>query len=270
MKKITLPVICATFLFVGYKNLPEPMSNGAPESSTAAPGERHCATSGCHATFPINSGNANVSIYIGSGTTHYEPGKKYPVSVSISSAGKMRFGFQLTVLKNSDNTPAGTISLTDTKRTQLQAGFGNFSERKYITYTYEGTNATATGLGKWDFEWTAPETNEGDVSFYAAVIEANNDGTDDGDYAYTRKISIAAPETFWKIFPTVSSSQFNVQSSELVIDLLKIYTSSGEIVYEKTNIEPGTLNLELSQSGIYFVSVSHDGKTEVQKILIAR
>lgn len=247
------------------------MSNGAPAASTGAPDEKHCATSGCHSDFPINTGAAELSVSIGSGITPYELGKTYPITVSVSDPGLVRFGFQAVALKNSDNANAGTIKLLEPQRTQIIPGYGTLSDRKYITYTFEGTSAFSSGLGKWTFEWTAPATNEGAVTFYIASIAANNDGTDAGDYSYTKKIMLDAPQTSWSVYPTISRSEFKVQSSGLVIRVLKVYSSSGEVVYEKNNIEPGTLNMELLlPSGVYFISVSQNDKTEVQKIVISR
>lgn len=271
MKKITLLIISITFLFVGYKNLPDPMSAGAPECSTGAPDERHCANSGCHSEFPLNSGTANLSISIDGGITRYEQGKTYPVTVSITHPGTVRFGFQLTVLRNSDNTNAGTLQLVNTQRTQLQTGFGALAERRYVTYTYDGTNAVATGIGKWSFEWTAPETTAGAVTFYAASIAANNDGTDAGDYTYTKRVVLDATPISWSIFPTLSTSAFTIQNSGSVIEQLKIYSSGGELVYEKGNVDEGLLSIELLKpSGIYFLSVTQNGKTDIQKLVITR
>ena len=269
MKKITLLIIGSTFLFVGYKNLPDTMSNGAPAASTGAPDEKHCSSTGCHSTFAPNTGIAELSVSVGNGITKYEPGKTYPVAVSISNPGLVRFGFQA-VAVNAENKNAGSIQITDEARTQVIPGYGNQTDRKYATYTYEGTNAFSAGLGKWSFEWTAPVADEGDITFYFGSVAANNDGTDDGDYTYSKKITLRAPSVFWNVFPNVSSSNFSIQSSGMSVENLKVYNSSGEMVYEKNNIEPGILNLELHQAGVYFISAVQNGKTSVQKIVISR
>ena len=277
MKKIILSITALMFVFVGYKSLPSgnetpgTMSGGAPSASTGAPDERHCATSGCHSDFALNSGAAELSVSLGNGVTQYELGKTYPVTVSISNPGLIRFGFQAVALKNSDNTNAGTIRLVDSQRTQILPGFGSTIDRKYVTYTYEGTNAVSAGLGKWDFEWTAPETNEGPITLYIASIAANDDGTDAGDHTYTKQISMEAPAIFWSVYPSVSSSKFSVQSSGAPILGLRIFNSAGDVVYSKADVEPGILSLELDLSpGVYFLSAIQNGKTEVRKIVISR
>lgn len=276
MKKITLLITCTTFLFVGYKNLPagkedlpNPLSNGAPAASTGAPDEKHCSNAGCHSTFAPNTGTAELSVSVGNGITEYEPGKTYSVAISITDPGRVRFGFQAAAL-NAENKNAGSIKITDELRTQIIPGYGNISDRKYATYTYEGTNAVQTGLGKWEFKWTAPENNEGAVTFYFASVAANNDGTDDGDYTYSKKITLDAPLNSWSVYPNASSSVFNIMSSGMPIEI-KIFNSSGEKVFERKNIESGTQSLELAQpNGIYFVSAIQNEKTSVQKIVISR
>lgn len=270
MKKITLVLLGGMFLFVGYKNLPDPMSNGAPAASTGAPDEKHCSNAGCHSTFLPNTGTAELSVSVGNGITSYEPGKTYPVTISIADAGRVRFGFQAAALTG-ENKNAGSIKITDELRTQIIPGYGNISDRKYATYTYEGTNAVQTGLGTWSFEWTAPETNEGAVTFYFGSVAANNDGTDAGDYTYSKKIRLDALSVSWSVYPNISSSEFRIQNSRAEIQQLKIFNSNGEKVLEKNNIDPGTLNLQLmNPGGVYFISAVQDGKTSVQKIVISR
>jgi hypothetical protein len=245
------------------------MSNGAPAASTGAPDEKHCSSTGCHATFAPNTGIAQLSVSVGNEITTYEPGKTYPVTVSITDPGLVRFGFQAVVL-NSENKNSGSIRITDEPRTQIIPGYGNMTDRKYATYTYAGTEAVSTGLGKWEFEWTAPGTNEGAVTFYIASVAANNDGTDDGDYTYSKKITLTPSEISWDVYPTISSSQFNIHCSGMPIDL-KIFNTSGEKVFEKKNLDTGTQHLELNQrNGIYFISAVQNGKTSVQKIVIAK
>ena len=271
MNKRTLLIIGGTFLFVGYKNLPDIMSNGAPASSTGAPNEKHCSNAGCHSSFQVNAGTAELSFSIENNITQYEPGKTYPITVSVSDPGIIRFGFQVVVLKNSDNTNAGTIKLLETQRTQIIEGYGTISDRRYITYTYDGTSAVSSGLGKWTFEWTAPEANAGDITFYVASVAANDDGTDAGDYSYAKKIILKAPLVSWNVFPNINTGIITVQSTGAEIQSLKIYNLSGELAYETKNLQPGTLTLELNKpSGIYFLSVTQDGKHNTQKMVISR
>ncbi len=279
MKKITLLIIGVTFVFVGYKSLPSghkdppgTMSGGAPTASTGAPSEKNCATSGCHSEFAPNSGVAKLAVSLeNSGIKEYEPGKTYPITVSMTNPDIIRFGFQVVALRNSDNTNVGTIKLLDNERTQILPGYGTIADRRYITYTYEGTNAVSSGYGEWSFEWTAPETNEGPITFYIGSIAANDDGTDAGDYAYSKRITLDAPSVSWNITPTVSGGAFYLQSLGAPVQNFKVYNSSGQSVYERSSIEPGVTNLHLElPGGVYFISAVQNGKIEVRKIVISK
>lgn len=266
MKKITLFIITASFGFVAFNNLPGSMSTGAPTESTGAPNEKHCATSGCHSDFPLNSGTAQLSISIENGVTQYETGKTYPITVSVASPGLVRFGFQVVALRNSDHANVGTMKLVDPMRTQIIDGNSDLADRKYVTYTYPGTDAVVAGLGKWSFNWTAPETNEGPVTFYVASIAANNDGTDSGDHSYAKQLLLDSPQTAWNIYPTVSTGEFHFGQGS---GTLSVYNSSGEKVYSANSMK-SLLDLSANPPGVYFVALAHDGKVEYKKIVISR
>ncbi len=266
MQRTTLLLILfVAFAFVAFNDLPRIMSNGAPAASTGAPYEKNCATSGCHSDFSINSGNAELSVSIENGITQYETRKTYPITVSISNPGLVRFGFQVVVLKNSDNTNAGTIKLAETLRTQIIEGYGALSERKYITYTYQGTDAVSAGLGKWTFDWTASETNEGPVTFYAASIAANNDGTDSGDHSYTKQLMLEFHETALSVLPTLRPGEFYLEGQ----GALCVYNVSGEKVYSASSLK-NILDLSDKPVGVYFIFLTRDGRTEYKKIIISR
>lgn len=188
--KLLLSLIVTITLSAIVAMTPEKSSSGAPASHTGAPGEKNCTTSGCHDDHDINSGTAQLKIEVGS-ISQYEPGKTYPVKVSISDADVVRFGFQIVALTN-NNSVAGKFSLTDTYRTQFIKNLDQFTDRQYVTYSYDGTDAVSTGLGEWTMNWTAPSTNVGPVTFYAAGVSANDDESDKGDFVYTTSSKIDA------------------------------------------------------------------------------
>lgn len=168
---------------------PEKSSSGAPASHTGAPGEATCAISGCHDDNSINAGTATLTIDMG-GITKYIPNQTYTVKVKISDPSKIRFGFQLLALANSDSSNIGTFTITDSYRTQLTQNQYALFGRRYVTYTYDGTDAVSAGLGEWTVNWTAPSANAGPITFYASAVSANDDSHDKGDYVYTTSTTI--------------------------------------------------------------------------------
>jgi hypothetical protein len=173
-------------------NLNRKMSAAAPASSTGGPDENHCSSAGCHDDKSVNIGKAisNVSIE-GLVDEKYTPGKKYKVIVSIEDADIKRFGFQLTALF-ADKIKAGMLENIDENRTQIISNYVDLKDREYITYTYNSTLAKQIGKTDWEFYWTAPNMNKGDVQFYVGTVSANDDGTDKGDFTYKSNLKISA------------------------------------------------------------------------------
>jgi len=167
-------VAAAGVLIADSSTVVEPVgafSTGPPASVSGAPGEPTCVA--CHESTSSQLSNFKISA-----PQTYTPGQTYQVIVQHTSADqtRLRWGFQLTALAGND--PAGTFTLLTPNTTQIVEGFGG---RKYVEHTLEGTSPGQVGGRVWTFNWTAPPTNVGPVTFYAAGNQANNDGTSGGD-----------------------------------------------------------------------------------------
>ncbi len=180
-KVIFIGVLVSTILIVAAA--PERSSSGAPGGHTGAPDEQTCAASGCHDDNSVNSGAAVLSLELGKTITSFTPGQTYTIKVKIAETGVDRFGFQLLALDNATQKSVGSFQVTDMGRTQV-ATTQLFPDREYLTYTFNGTDATANS-SEWIVNWTAPTTATTSVSFYAAAVSADDDMTDKGDHVYT-------------------------------------------------------------------------------------
>jgi uncharacterized protein (TIGR03437 family) len=173
---------------------------GPPAGVTGAPGEVTCVD--CHFGGGPNTGGGTLVI---SGLpATYTAGQDITVTVTITQTGRVRFGFELTVI-NDGGSAAGTITVTDPTRTTLVGG-GN--GRMYISHLAPGTSATGPGTDSWSFKWTAPPTSTGKVTFYAAGNAANNDGAQTGDLIYTTSASINPGQSVQPPVTTVSAASF--------------------------------------------------------------
>lgn len=160
---------------------------------------RTCAISGCHASYPLNSGTGSVAISVPSAV---QPGQTVPVTVTVvntttpapGSAFGRRQGFEV-ASKTADGAPAGTPTITDAANTHL-----TFGADATVTHTTSGTARSS-----WTYSWTAPAA-PATVTFTAAGNAANGgdlDGSGNnstGDYIYTARRtvqvgSVAAGET---------------------------------------------------------------------------
>lgn len=168
-----------------------------PESRTNAPGEGLCTE--CH------TGGLNLtggSLEIQDVPTSYTPGQVYPITVQLQRTGQQRWGFELVPLRDSSGVSvmAGQLA-TPSVFTTLQGGVVSGKLRIYVSHysgVEDGTFAgTANGPVSWTFDWTAPQTGAGTVTFYCAGNAANgNGGSGAGDVIYTATAtSPEAPST---------------------------------------------------------------------------
>lgn len=190
---IVLPALLAAFLgFILSDHNPvtpvHAFSSGPPAGFTGAPNEFTCDE--CHV--PESAGTGQISI---SAPQTYVPGQTYQISVTNTNADttRRRWGFQLTVLDGGDER-AGTLQSTDAL-TQILTNQGPGGGRQYVEHTSAGTFVGQQGGSTWTFNWTAPPTDVGPVTFYTAGNHANNDGNTSGDNVYFTFVASAPAST---------------------------------------------------------------------------
>ncbi len=224
---------------------PDPSYTNVPALGTF-PAESNCTT--CHFTGGSNPLNASGGTFqILDAPASYNPGQEYTIKVSLSRTGIVRFGFQITALDESGN-PAGTLTATDTTRTQKIQGdpFSVLKDRFYIEHTTTGSAAVSSGLGEWTFKWTAPATRGGKITFYASGNAANNLSNQTGDFIYTTTavmrpnvVSVNAASSD----PTPKASNSGISSAYGVDLATAIATASGDADPNTPGIQlPTTLN----------------------------
>ncbi|MBX3282654.1 MAG: hypothetical protein KF756_09280 [Acidobacteria bacterium] len=155
---------------------------GPSASFTGAPSEANCTA--CHASFPVNSGTGSVTI---SGIpANYLPGQVIPITVRTAQSDATIYGFQLTAIDR-EGKQIGTVDLPSQTPAQMQTivGLVNGKTRTYVEHTVDGITPTTFGSKSWTFNWTAPATRKGKISFYAAGNAADSSGSPSGDYIYT-------------------------------------------------------------------------------------
>lgn len=148
-------------------------ASGAPAGSTGAPGEQNCTA--CHSGGTQNGDAINeLTLEDGAGNpvTSYIPDSTYMVNFFIDNAA-LKKGFQLVAL-DASNQQAGNMIATPATTVLTSGG------KKYVTHK-SSSNTTTTG---WDFKWTAPSSNVGNVRFYAASNVTNNNNNTTGDQIF--------------------------------------------------------------------------------------
>ncbi|NND77012.1 MAG: T9SS type A sorting domain-containing protein [Flavobacteriales bacterium] len=151
---------------------------------TGAPGDGSCANSGCHSG-GINNGPGVSYLLIGNGDNLYSPGTTYLISLGLEQTDIDKFGFQITNRSSDTDQFEGDNDLTDPLRTRLISG------GKYVGTNACGSDADSTGQIAWEFEWTAPDQYEGEITFYANFIATNHNHSSSGDDTYELEVILA-------------------------------------------------------------------------------
>jgi hypothetical protein len=187
---------------LGFATIIYAFAAGPPAGKTNAPGDGRCVE--CHTSFPLNP-DTNGKLTIAGLPDSYIPGERYTFTVSVMSteADRSRWGFQMTALTQSGNSPAGTFPVTngnrglaDPNNTQRLIGAtGTIRNRQYIEHTRAGTAQGKSGGNTWRIAWDAPAENFGAIAFYAAGNAGNGGNTSAGDKVYTNPIPGNPPVT---------------------------------------------------------------------------
>jgi hypothetical protein len=114
------------------------------------------------------------------------------LSVTVNHPDGFLYGFQLTAI-DASGAEAGTLVLTDATNTQIVEGDVDGHSRHYLEQTFQGAFPVEFDQRRFDFKWTPPTTNIGDVTFYVAGNGGNGNSEPTGDYIYTTSVVVQAP-----------------------------------------------------------------------------
>ncbi len=146
-------------------------SGGVSSARTGAPGETNCT--GCHTQ------NAGAGQTVITAPANYTPGQTYQIQVQSSStdSSRLSWGYMVTAL-TSANMSAGTFTTTDSN-SRLRTVTVSGNARNYVeqSNSFSGQANSAS----WSFNWTAPATNVGQVTFYASGLLGDDGGNTSGD-----------------------------------------------------------------------------------------
>jgi hypothetical protein len=176
---LALLIIAAVLFFTDNSANPHARANfsGPPAGFTGAPGELRC--NDCHTTPTQSNGSINLNV-----PTTYTPGQSYNITVTLATTdqSKIRWGFEMTALDASDQK-AGTFASLNSF-TQVVNNQGPFPSRQYLEQTTDGSFFGQHNGAAWTFQWMAPSSDVGAITFYVAGNQANGDGNSSGDNIY--------------------------------------------------------------------------------------
>ena len=268
-KKITL--ILSGLLMAGMaydynNNAAHTFTNGAPSGNTGSPGDGQTCNTSCHTQGGTQT-NEMVSVTSDVPGTGYVAGQTYTFTITTSGGGSKK-GFQVSPQDVSGNL-IGTLIASGTG-TQFSAGGST-----HITH-----NAAGTSSSSWTFEWTAPTSGTGDVTFYVAVNFTNTSGDQFGDVVVTETLTVQessvgiseAELAALSVYPNPVIDEINIAAKDVDEEIMvTMFNMEGKLVIEQS-FEPGDITIDVASkslnTGVYFLQMEAGGNTTVKKLLV--
>ncbi len=244
-----------------------------PTGRTGAPGEQTCASASCH-NGTVNSGSGSVDISFSGGGV-FEGGETYDVTVVVNDGSGSVFGFEMIALTD-DGTSVGAFDANGSGIVAVRT----VGSKEYVHHR------SAPSSNTFEFKWTAPEENVGNVTFYACGNAANGNGNHIGDLVYTSSFSSVftdietyTPEKLsLHTFPNPATSHFNINYQLTQTELMTIsaYDASGRLVKvlfegaENTGVQEHRFDLESNEldSGLYFIMLQSENFVSSTKLFV--
>lgn len=287
-KKIIIILSIVAGIFVSATSYIPFKTTGPHPGSTGAPGDKTCSYSGCHVTpFVVSNDTMVNKLIFPNADSTYIPGQTYSITVKVQYPNIDKFGFELVALKDADSTNTGQIIITDAIRTQDLGYVAAIGPRTSVAHKTAGTPAISTGFTQWTFDWTAPATNEGTITFYYATNCTNNNNAASGDRIYLSSFKIK-PSANISVQEYINESNVNAyfdpETNKLVLNYylktgkqvsVDVDDNSGRRVFSSPvklkGQGPQKEEIFLSDNvskGVYFVTVMMDNKKITKKIIV--
>ena len=249
-KSLFIISITCVFAVLFYPTTSNSNSTGSPGGRTGSPMDNgNCAS--CHNN-PTPATGSSITTNIPA--TGYIPGSFYTITANINSGtgGLSLHGFEVTCEEDITNTKAGTFFITDASTTQL-VNNGNA-----VTHTASGNS-----LSTWNFDWQAPSSGTGNVTFYAAFIEAGYPQGNSGDIFSSHNLTVSEALVNGTInLSTKNDFIFNPTNKTIESQRsVSIYDINGKLILKTDN---HTTNIKHLNSGIYILK----SNTKRQKIIL--
>jgi len=275
----------AIFIGVAAISTADILSDNGKAGKTGSPGETNCTN--CHNSYSVNTGGGSITIASSNMINwQYIPGQVYHMSVTVARAGNSLFGIGFEALKAVGNTPAGTFTITNASSTTIKNATVNNVSRPNVVHKLNG--GTGTGSKVFTFDWTAPNTDVGNIIFYAAGDACNNNGGESGDYVYTATQTITPANTTGISDATTAQNSLKIYPNPVYQDVtleymlestsnvnISVHSLKGEKLLGLLNetqfggsyVQQFNLGGRLSK-GVYLVTVETQNKTVRKKMIV--
>lgn len=235
-KLLISTAIIVTVILSFISTLTTSYPTGAPSSVANDPASGASNCTNCHvgtATLVTGWITSNIP------ASGYVPGTTYTITGTVTSAGKTIFGFEISP-QNPNGLLVGSLTITNTTATKIVS-------TKYVTHTQAGSAGTNTR--SWSFNWTAPTTGAGPVTFYGSFLGGNNNGSNSGDLTYITS------STFQQATPCNVTAIITATADTLCPQDSATLIASGGASYLWSTGET-TSSINVSAGGLYTVTAT--------------
>jgi methionine-rich copper-binding protein CopC len=268
MKKSILLIAAVGAIFAGTAF--DILEDNGKAGYTGSPNELLCDD--CHSSFSgPNVGGGTIYLTSTMSNWQYVPGQTYTINAIVKHVGRPLFGLGLEAL-TSTNANAGTLQITNSVKTQIKTKTVSGVTRNNVVHKLNG-GLTADSM-VFTFNWVAPATNVGNITFYFAGVAANNDGDEANDYVYnstklvtpasaTGLMENSSPKSAMKLYVNAENNiVLNYSSAVAASPKVEIYDLAGHLIVSRSfdQESAGEVKLEVErplniQPGVYLINL---------------
>ncbi|MCK5855874.1 MAG: T9SS type A sorting domain-containing protein [Bacteroidales bacterium] len=192
----------------------------------------------------------------------YAPGTKYTITLTGIHSGVAKFGFEITA-EDATKAKKGVFTITNANETQLT----NLAHA--VTHTGNGLTPS-NNTKSWSFDWTAPATGSGGVTFYASLNAADGNNATSGDviyntnYTYNEDLSIGMNSeglaNSFNIFPNPANNVLSIETSSIQYYDIKILDLTGKLIISDQfngGLESVDINISDLPKGSYIIQIQN-------------
>lgn len=260
MKKVIFSVLALSVTLILLNAYPA----GAPAGNTGSPFDGGTCASNCHTA----TEGGSIEFVTNIPEDGYTPGETYSITLNGSSQNATSFGFQLAA-QDPTGAKLGTLVSTD-----LGTKFTNETNKDYLTHN------TPKSEGSWEFDWIAPNTGTGEVTFYSVMIaspssgtdeqlkgtltiqefeDSSDDDTDDNSDDNSDDDIVSSVDSdinsLIKVYPTITSEDLMIENSQNKV--YEVYSSKGQLISSGLfTVEKEIITLDV-KPGMYIVKVGN-------------
>ncbi len=236
-------------------------SSHSPGAKTGSPADGANCTA-CH-TGTTQTATSWISTNIPD--EGYVAGTTYTITLTGTHSGVANFGFEITA-EGDANAKMGVFTITNTAETELT------NMQHAVTHTSSGTTPSNDSKS-WSFDWIAPVSGSGSITFYAALNAANGNSATSGDviyntnYTYTEDLSTGinneSQKNSFSIFPNPSTDVLNIQLRNTgAFEMTVLDLTGKQLMTENipSQIEIYKLDISILPKGMYVIQLKSENE----------